>query len=530
MKPALLLALPLLTLALSAHAQSEWRLTGSNTLRFEHYEARGNVAASPYAHLGTQRFNELNLGLVGRTGPQSLWRLQFAGVVNDSDYRSREQGLVPERVSIFHERGDGALPFRLELGDQMVGLSPLTLQRTLKGARVELMPLSAVDGRQHSLTVFAGADNTTWRDFDTDSEYRGASWRVADNRLGRLRANVVYHSKDGETAEAGQSEWVSSLMAERSFDFAHQRLLAQGEWAHFKSENGAGEAADEHTDTAVNARLSGQDGERGLSYEVSYERHGEHFRPSGVDLVADFRALSARAGVGLGSGVQVSGRAQRTTHGVQSTDPIETANGGVTITAPVPTPFTHEPATGKADVTVQARESESGAVDNRSATARLDLGLPLLSAGETRVGMMLAGFDNRNTAGTDRITRQLSLSQGVRSTAGDMELEARAGLVYQEVDGTRPQQTLDPTLSLVLTGQAHRFGMTLGLRRFATALEGGVDVDTYAWGVNYQFRQQRHTLGLEFDQQLRQPDGAQNTESWRFGAFWRYNFDHAFGA
>lgn len=55
-------------------------------------------------------------------------------LANTSDYRSDERGGVLERATLFWEKGDAGLPFRLEAGDFYAAQSPRTLQRGLKGA------------------------------------------------------------------------------------------------------------------------------------------------------------------------------------------------------------------------------------------------------------------------------------------------------------------------------------------------------------------------------------------------------------
>lgn len=516
------LCVPLL-LAADAGLAGEWRLSGSNTLRIDRYWITGNTDASPFPYRGTHAFNDLQLGLVGRTAPQSLWRFQFAGVLNDSAYRSEEQGLVAERMSLGYERGDGVMPLRFELGDQFIDQSPLTLRKVLKAGRLELLPPSAVDDRQHSLALFAGVDDTSWNDLSTDSQFRGVSWAVADNAAGRLSANFVQHAQAGEDGDADHSEWVGSVMAERRFDFAHQRLLARGEVARFRG--GSGEQ--ELRDNAISATLSGRDEGRGLNYELTYERFGEEFAPAGVELARDYRSMAARAGIELGGGLVLQGRAQRATHDVSGADPVAVDSVGMSVQGPLAS-YRERPVDSVADVTVHARESESGLIESRAATAKVDFGLSLADIGTTRLGALWSMFDNRLQPGRERTTRQFSLDQGLQTQLGDYQLEARVGVVYREIDGTRPQEYVNPTLSLVASGQAHRFGVNLGLRRFETALDDIADVDTYALGMSYQFRYRRHTLGLDIDHELRTPEGLEDTSSWRVGAYWRYSFDHGF--
>jgi hypothetical protein len=111
---ALLLALPQ---AVPANPLDAWHIFGTNTIRGEYYDVKGDPAVSPFRFEGPQAFDEFNLNLIRRDSPYDLWRVQVFGLVNDSDYRSTDDGLVPERLNLFRESGAAVIPYRVEVGD-----------------------------------------------------------------------------------------------------------------------------------------------------------------------------------------------------------------------------------------------------------------------------------------------------------------------------------------------------------------------------------------------------------------------------
>ena len=92
-------------------------IDGANTVRLETYGNSGDDSASPYPYEGAQYYDEWGLNFEKRNSLYDVWRGQFYGVLNGSDYRSTEKGAVPERFSILHEKGDGSIPYRVQAGD-----------------------------------------------------------------------------------------------------------------------------------------------------------------------------------------------------------------------------------------------------------------------------------------------------------------------------------------------------------------------------------------------------------------------------
>lgn len=182
---SLLLAQALgLLLPIAGHA--EWQLSGSNTFRVDSYDVDGDPAHSPYAREGLFSFNELNLSLSGQPLPGRTLRFDFSGVINGSPYRSAHQGVVPEAMRLVYDDTTAALPFRLDLGDQYLSLSQMTLDRSLKAIRFSFWP-GGGPGRSLAGHVFIGQEATTWRDLgEGQGSFQGFGLNLRDDRLGTL--------------------------------------------------------------------------------------------------------------------------------------------------------------------------------------------------------------------------------------------------------------------------------------------------------------------------------------------------------
>ena len=120
----------------------DWSIEGYNTVRGDHYDIDGNALASPFAFDDWHGYDEFGITASRQFSPYKRFRASVNGVLNGSDYRNVDEGLVPERINFLYENGESSLPHRVEVGDYLAGISYRTLQRTLKGAAVEVQPFS----------------------------------------------------------------------------------------------------------------------------------------------------------------------------------------------------------------------------------------------------------------------------------------------------------------------------------------------------------------------------------------------------
>jgi len=157
----------------------DWSVSGTNTIRLEEYAIAGDETSSIFPFEGFQPYDELSVRFARTDSPYDRWRGEFVGLLNESDYRSPNDGIVLERFNLTREKGDGSLPHRLEVGDYFGYFSYRTLQRTLKGGQIDLQPRGGWAGERHSVQVLSGFVNPSYRDLDPlEDYYNGASWLV----------------------------------------------------------------------------------------------------------------------------------------------------------------------------------------------------------------------------------------------------------------------------------------------------------------------------------------------------------------
>lgn len=520
-RAALLLLAPLLA---PASAAAAWNVSGSNTLRYDHYQVSGDESASPYAEEGGFFYNQLDLTVNGNTRSGKSWRFDFSGVVNDSPYRSPHQGLVPEAARFVVEDAQAALPYKVELGDQAVRLSPLTLQRTLKGAGLTLSPPSRRDGRGYRIHGFAGTNRPGWRELEAEDNYYGVSLGMQDSQWGDFGLNLVFsHQKDADGGP-DRRQTVASVTGARQFDVLSQTLKVSGELAMLRGDPDypGGEAQRGY---GAWGQIDGRHQTRPLDYRLRYDRSSADFRPNGSGVRADSEAMAAEAGWQFKSGHQLRGRLQRISDGVASDNPLRTDLVGATVSGPL-RPSQPELATGKLDLELQEREDAAGTVEARSTSVKAGVVVSASPTQQTRVDLGLTRVDDRLRPGTESVTRQVAVSHAAKLKLGSVDLSISPGISYSRTDTDAGDATLGPTLSVEATRARDKLLLQLGRSEFdADGPYGGVAQSKAA--LKYEHRRGQHTFGIDLERDLREPELGEETDSWRAGAFWRYDFSKA---
>ena len=190
-----------------AKSLSSWNISGSNTARIEYYDASGETTISPWQEAGSQLTNEVDLNLWRRVSPWESQRIQLSGVLNDSEYRSPEQGGILERGTFFWEKGDAGIPFRLQAGDYYAGQTPATIQLGLKGLQAEIQPTVG-----QSIQFFSGLPAANYRDLGSDKGvYSGLSWLRETEILGAVSLTAVHYDRDANVNQIDLTQDVYSL-------------------------------------------------------------------------------------------------------------------------------------------------------------------------------------------------------------------------------------------------------------------------------------------------------------------------------
>lgn len=522
---AALLALPQ---AAPANPLDAWHLFGANTMRAEHYEVRGDRAGSPYRFEGPQAFDEFSFNLNRRDSPYDLWRAQLYGVANASEYRSTDRGLVPERVNLFREDGDAAMPYRAEVGDYFGFFSFRTLQRSLKGAQIELQPFADASGPRHSVLLLTGANQPSWRHFQPSDDYsNGLSWLVEDAGLGRYSLNLVHNLRAPNTPQGvlERSQAVGSLAGEGEIPWGAHRFRLESELAGLSGDhdgvNGAASGQD-RKDTGVFLQLSRR-GPDPLTLRLRFERYGRDFRPSGAVITPDRRSAEGHLGWRFTSGLAFRGRAQTFRDGLQSGNPTDTHTFGVNLAGPL---FQERVAglTGSVDAFTQDQERRDSSLDRRLYTASVNLSKPF-GAWTGRVGAFLQRLENF-TASPGSTTQQYTVSADRALELLGFRGVVTPGLLYRRVaGGAAATRDWSPTLALSLARGAHLLRANLSLLDQNPKAAGAADVGTGAASLEYRYSAGAHTFGLELNLIDRAPSPGADTGSYRVSAFWTYSFD-----
>lgn len=515
-----------------AAAQSSWDLwsvTGSHTLRAEHYDLGGNRLAGPYQFAGSQVFDEFSLAATRAFSPWDRLRVQLYGVANASDYRSRDTGIVPERLSVLRENGEGAVPYRVEAGDYFANFSYRTLQRSLKGLQVELQP-----GEGRSLVLLTGVNQPSWRHLQKDDDFsNGASWLMSFGTASRLGANFVHNARQADPAAGtlDRRQSVYSVTGEHAWQAGSQKLRVEGELAGLRGDHdGAFDASGVRLDgqdrrgQGVFAQLTGRDAVLPLDYRLRFERYDRDFRPNGAVILPDRRSLEAFAGWRFAGGLALRGRAQEFLDALESGNRQKTRSFGANLSGPF---GAASGIVGQVDVFAQDVTNEAATLDRRSWVATANLGRAIGAGWYGQLGLYHQSVDDRIAGAVDPRTTQVTVNATRAWALGPYAGSVSPGLTWRRSTGDASAVTeATPVLNLSVARGAHSLNASLGRQRLDPRMEGAFDVRTTNARVDYRFVEGRHLFGLEalrYDRETDQPGGA--TDTWRVALYWTMGFD-----
>ena len=509
---------------------NDWLLTGDNTMRSDYYGVRGDTSASGYRFEGLHSYDQLNLNLMKRRTPYERWRIQLSGVANDSDYRNPDNGFIPERLNLFVEKGDTAVPFRFESGDIYGYFSYRTLQRSLKGIQVELQPHAGTGNRRHSILLVSGANQPTWRHFRGEDNYTsGLSYLFHDKRFGRYGLNYVHNSREGDMA-AGTLERTQntySITGERAFNLFSQRLTLEGELAGFSGDHDGTTgvtSGQDRDDEGIFAQLSGKS-RTPLTYRFRYEAYGQDFRPVAASVSASRRSTEYHAGWRFEGGQQLRGRIQDFRDGYETANPTDTRTYGLNLSGPMLTGVVDN-MSGSINAFIQNREDRVKTTDQDTTSVTLNLSKPIYAGWNGSLGLFYQHIDNHITGLSDITTKQVHLSGDHTVEIFGFKGSVAPGFVLRKIDDSLLETlTLNPTLGLNLEKGRHSITDNIFFEGQDRHTAAGTDVDTFTHNFSYQYRTGNNTLGLEYVHENRDPDPGEETESYVVGAFWTYTFN-----
>ena len=499
-------------------------VSGSNTVRLEHYESDG--PGSPFPFSTTTGYDELMLSATWQPSSFDRWRAYFSGVANDSPYRSPHRGIVPERMQLSRENGEAAIPYRAEVGDFFAFTTIRTQQRPLKGAAIELQPIMDETLRT-SVLIFGGAFQPSWRDFRwADDNSLGLSW-LTEWRTLRVTVNAVRNERELSLATAGPAERtqnVVSLAADAPFALGPTQWRAEAEIARMRGDHeGFGDADGglDRSDTGLFAQLSGTLAAAPFSWRLRGERYGRDYRPFGTAVPADRRSAEAHVSWQSPGALMWRARVQDFRDQYESGNPLDTRVVGAAVSGPV-MPWN---TSLNLDVFRQELERRDGSIDQRNLTANAFVSQPI-GDWVAQFGALYQKVDDRIVADASPRTKQLTASVIVPVRLGEMTGTVAPGIIWREVSGSPfASRDVQATLQLALLGGPHRLSLNAGRLVQDPSRPPLPEVATVNFGLDYRFRWGRHELGADVIVFDRNPKGGENTEAYRAGVSWVYSFD-----
>lgn len=514
-----------------------WRIGGSFNARWEYYEVTGDRTQGPYPYLGLRPFTDFNFNGFRRFSSYEFLRINLAGVLSYSDYRSAaERGLIFERFAAYWQKGDAKVPFRLKVGDHYAFQSVRTIQRSLKGFNVELQPnwsgLLGKDAR-HSLVAFSGITSPIYRNLKDKKEvFSGASWLVSRTPLGDFSANFVhgFAERDPLAGVPALHQYVYSLAGERRLELTGQRVSIEGEIAGFNGDivRGTGPVRRHAPGLGLYFLAEGRGNKLPFNWNLLFEQYGLNFAPLGAAVSADRRTYEARAGWRFKNSLLFTGRLQRYEDGWQTSNRTDTMVYGVNLTGPFTVgKFPIAGLSGAFDFYFQQRRNKTRSVADRTISTSLNLTAPINDKTSARAGVFYTNIDNYLDASRS-ITREASLGLDHSFSLGKINGTVSPGLVVRKLTGAGGDSNqYGPTLSLSLASGGHSFNATYNYLLIDGHTASSTNTHAHSVGLRYAYTTGPHSFGVEFDYNRRDELPGTHTNGYKAAFSYTYRFQRA---
>jgi len=502
----------------------DWSISGYNTYRVDTFEDSGDISASPYPNRGFQQFDDFNFNLSRQFSPYENMKAQISGTIDDSEYRTSEEGLIFERGYFTWEKGDVEVPFRMEMGDFFGNQTLRTLQRSLKGFQVELQPELFL-GKRHSIQLFGGVTNGTYRSFsDSKDFFSGASWLVPETKLGVFALTAVNNTTEAVNSNPRLSQTVYSMAWGKEAEYLQQKLEIEAEYALFNGDHSSsGSVQKNQNDYGFFTQLKGKSKNIPLTYRLRHERYGDDFRPNGSSVTSDQRATEIHLGWRFATGLSVRGRLQTFRTNWQTTNPTDRDVAGLTFSGSL---IPAIQLTGSLGSFISNSETADNTTRSFTNSTTASFSLPIADHWVARLGGILTEVDNR-VSGDANISRQISL--GVDH---DFSIMGFNGSISPSLNlrdsieaGNTTQSDISPALSLYLSKGAHNLALSHNSQLLDSKSLTGTDTNTHQSSLNYSYTRKAHRFEVEGNYFDRNPTPGNDTVAYRIGFAWTYNFD-----
>lgn len=508
----------------------EWRIDGTNTFRAEQSGVAGDASANPNPDNAFNFFDEVHLNLERRYSPWNFLRGSFDGVVNSSEFRSANRGIVPERANLTWTKGDGSVPLRAEAGDFFGFYSFRTLQRALKGGQLELQPqVGWLDGT-HSLQFSSGSNQQTYvgSAFENwfDDYFNGASW-LTENGGSTWSFSLVHGFRQADGATPDRNQVTGSFAGVHDRRVGSQILSFEGEMALLNGDIGNGGAGQtDALDYSMLAQVSGRSESSPLTYSFRFDQTGAEFQPNGGVVSSDRRTFDLRAGYRLENGLALRGRLQRFTDAFTRANSTDTQVAGVTVSGPVRLSDSRT-VSMTWDSFLQDVENDNNTTETLTASSRLGLSAPIASGWTGRANLFYQHADDQ-VANTLATTREVALNATHGLELGGFRGSVTPGLLWRLIKGAgNDEADFGATLAANMFRGNH--SLNANYRFLFQDQEGNNVLETVAHtlSANYSYRTGPHSFGTSVDLFHRQPEPGGFTSAYRVGVFYTLAFQKA---
>lgn len=501
----------------------EWRISGTNTMKAETYSSTGNKESSIYSERGGQYYNEFNIDFSRILSPFNQLKGSVSGVFNDSEYRSRDNGLIFERLNLTQENGDFPVPYRLEAGDYFGFYTQRTMQSSLKGLQLDLQPEFSLFGEENSVLIHTGVNLPDYKHGDPEDDlYSGMSWLMGKKDT-RLALNLVRNFRRDKDNTPEREQYVYSLSGDHKWTLRDQTLSLNGELAWFNGDVDIGSSSyGKRNDFGYFLNLKGKS-KLPLTYNYRFEQYGEHFQPAGASVSSNRRTNEAKAGWRFKNGLRLQGRLQYFQDSLESDNTTDTKTAGFNLNGPLTNRFLPGLNMGL-DSFLQYVTDDDNTVDTRTNSMNLNLTAPLCGKLSGRTNFSFMKTKNRITGSTTNEACQANLGITHPIFLLGFKGGIDGGVSWQR--RLPDTQDIGANLGLNLGSGPHRINATY--RAFledpvAKGAEG--DIWTHSLAFAYAFTMGRHSIRLEGNYDDRNPELDTYTHDYKIGIAYTINFE-----
>ncbi|MDF1736759.1 MAG: hypothetical protein P1U37_15815 [Minwuia sp.] len=498
-------------------AAPDWNVFGTASTRGELYGSTGNAAASPFPDTGLFGAVDLTANFDRRLSDVETIEGDIGLLLNQSDYRSDNKGMVLERFRLEWEKGDTRAPFRATAGDFFAFFSPRTVQRSVKGLQLEFQPTIGGSDAFHSVLLFAGLDSATYRGIDSDADvHAGLSWFLGQGDVS-LAASSALNWDEG----VGQDDVfnsTSSLAFETPVNLWNLGLTLEGEVAGFVGQNG--QNADEQSDLGLFLNASGRSERLPLTWSLLYERYGEDFNPGGASIQSDRSTVEARTTWRFPEGIRASARLQRFDDNLESGNRTTSHVAGLGLSGAF---WPAQNVVGSLDSFIRMAEDENQTTDQIAYSTRMDLTRPFGGGWTGRLGTSV-NLINDSVNNELRETYNLTLGasrgfevRGIRFFASPSVFTTRTS------GGTIDSWNVGPRLNLSASKGEHSANLSYSLAANLDAVNN--DLISQNASASWRWSRGSHAFNVSADHIGRHPIGTEDTNSFRLGVFYTYSFN-----